>query len=700
MRITQITKGIMLLLFLLCFFGLSAQEADTTAWSVEIENIVVTAQFAPTHSSNALHRIKTIDLKTFQNKGISNLENLLQHELNIRVSQDMILGSSINLQGMSGQNIKVMIDGVPVIGRVGGNIDLSQVSLYNIERIEIIEGPLSVNYGTNALGGVINLISKKSQLKKYNFKLNSTFESTSEKLLNLSLGIRVIPKVLARIEGSYSDFDGFNSSEIEEEGYERTFQWNPKIKKNLSGLLRYNFGSDGQIIYKSGYFKENIENAGVKKRLVFKPYAFDEYYTTDRFDNSLFIESTLLKSYYLNTTLANNNFKRQKDVLRIDFDNDLQENILDEQDTSIFNSWVFRPVIASKFVNSKVNFQFGFDVNYEQGYSARIQDENFEKKNYSAIGDYATFTSIKYQMFSNFDIQTGLRVAINSKFKTPLIPSVNIKYKLFNGLVFRSSYARGFRAPTLKELFFYFVDSNHFIIGNPDLEPEVSDNFQLAMDWLILKEPVRLNFSTMAFYNDIRNKIDLYDFVEVDGKIVPAGQLGQSTTDFAYFNQERFKSMGLNFALKLKVSNFKSELGFAPIGRYNIISDEVDNVDPFSYVLESNADLSYTLQKQNLSFHFYIKHNNKLLRYFVDYDDNDVAFTNQTELQGYYLADFNMVKKFWKDKIHFNFGVKNIFDVKNINFTDSTGGTTTSEGQFPVAKGRKYHFGIIFRLDY
>lgn len=693
-------KGIMSILFLLCFFESSSQKIDSSAWNIDLEDIVVTAQFAPTHSSNALHKIRTIDVKTFQNRGIADLENLLQHELNIRISQDMILGSSINLQGMSGQNIKVMIDGVPVIGRVGDNIDLSQISLHNIERVEIIEGPLSVNYGTNALGGVINLISKKSQLKKYDFKLNSTYESTSEKLLNLGLGIRLHPRFLTRIEGSFSDFDGFNSFDIEDEEKKRTFQWNPKVKKNLSGLLRYNFGSDGKVIFKSGYFKEDIENLGPKKRLVFKPYAFDEYYKTDRFDNSIFIESTLLKSYYLNTTIANNYFKRQKEVVRFDFEENLIENIPNEQDTSVFDAWVFRPVLASKFEKSKINFQVGFDFNYEQGFSRRIKDDSFEKKDYSAIGDYAIFASIKYHPLKQLDLQIGLRKAKNTKFKTPLIPSLNIKYKLTDRLILRTSYAIGFRAPTLKELFLYFVDSNHFIIGNSDLKPELSDNHQIGLDWNILKRKnINLSFSTLAFYNDIEDKIDLYDFVEIDGELVPAAKVGKSTTDFAYFNQERFKSMGMNFALKFLTNNIKAEFGFAPIGRYNISSVEIDNIDPFSYVLESNADLSYTFPKQKLSFHFYIKHNNKLIRYYVDYDENEVAFTNQTELEGYFMADFNIVKKFWKDKIQLNLGVKNIFDIKNINYSESSNNVNTFESQSPVAKGRKWHAGIIFNFN-
>merc|ERR1711965_356759 len=91
------------------------------------------------------------------------LKDVLVNQNNIRVAQDNVLGSSMSLQGMSGQNIKILIDGIPVIGRLNGNIDISQINLNTIERIEIIEGPLSVNYGTDALAGTINLISQKNK---------------------------------------------------------------------------------------------------------------------------------------------------------------------------------------------------------------------------------------------------------------------------------------------------------------------------------------------------------------------------------------------------------------------------------------------------------------------------------------------------------------------------------------------------------
>src|SRR5690606_8167852 len=111
------------------------------------------------------------------------------NENNLRISQDGVLGSSLSIMGVSGENIKIMIDGVPIIGRLDGSIDLSQISLNDIERIEIIEGPLSTVYGTNALGGTINLITKKDGLKKWSVQPGVYYESSGQYNSDIQLSL-------------------------------------------------------------------------------------------------------------------------------------------------------------------------------------------------------------------------------------------------------------------------------------------------------------------------------------------------------------------------------------------------------------------------------------------------------------------------------------------------------------------------------
>ncbi|MBK7944011.1 MAG: TonB-dependent receptor [Flavobacteriales bacterium] len=127
-----------------------------------LEPFVVTGQYAPGSVEGAVQKLRVIDAQRIRRMAANNLGDALRNQLNIRLSQDNLLGSSLSMQGLGGENVKVLIDGVPVTGRQNGNVDLSQLDLTGIERIELVEGPLSVSYGTNALAGTINLITKKS----------------------------------------------------------------------------------------------------------------------------------------------------------------------------------------------------------------------------------------------------------------------------------------------------------------------------------------------------------------------------------------------------------------------------------------------------------------------------------------------------------------------------------------------------------
>ena len=102
---------------------------------------MVTGQLNPTAKNNAIQDIIIINNKTIKSNLFNNLGDLLKYQSNFTLSNDNILGSSILMQGVSGQNVKILIDGIPVIGRLNGNIDVSQINLSNIDKIEIIKGP-------------------------------------------------------------------------------------------------------------------------------------------------------------------------------------------------------------------------------------------------------------------------------------------------------------------------------------------------------------------------------------------------------------------------------------------------------------------------------------------------------------------------------------------------------------------------------
>ena len=101
----------------------------------DMNEVVVTAQYAPQRVDKSIYKVKVINSRQIEQKAANNLTDLLSSELNIRISQDGALGSSMSLQGLSGEHVKFLVDGVPVIGRMNGNIDIDQLNLYNFYHI-------------------------------------------------------------------------------------------------------------------------------------------------------------------------------------------------------------------------------------------------------------------------------------------------------------------------------------------------------------------------------------------------------------------------------------------------------------------------------------------------------------------------------------------------------------------------------------
>ncbi len=668
---------------------LSAQESDSLSiWLLDLEDVVVTAQYAPTDSRSAVHDIQTIKRETIEKRGATNLEQLLQQEASIRINQDLILGSSMSLLGLDGQNVKIMIDGVPVIGRQDGNIDLSQLNLQNIERVEIVEGPLSVNYGTDALAGVINLITKKSQLCQTEIGLNGQYESRGENSYSGFAGFRFGKNLLLHLNGGYDHFDGYSEDTL------RSVLWNPKEQWYGDASLRYQFGESQQIRYSINYFDEIVTNLGEVRRPQFKPYAFDDEYHTTRLGHSLLQEGEIGKKYYLQSTLAYNHFRRQKNSIRTNFEENTQEEIPGQQDTAIFQSATFRTTFASRYRESPLNFQVGLDFRYDNAQGQRIQDTLSKKEGFSQIGDYAIFTSLKYDPTAKITLEGGLRYAYNTRYDAPMIPSLHLKYDPHQNWTIRASYGKGFRSPDLKELFFNFIDVNHFIIGNPNLKAEKSDNLQASLSF----KKGKFSAGLKGFYNSIQDKIELYEYIETSEGLIPA--VDTSTLQYAYFNQDVYKTRGGSMQLKFQHKNFLISTSLTLIGYYNPESELFSEVNEFSYAWEWASELSYFVPRYTLSFSLFTRQNDRRFSYFPELDEEGNTIARQREIKGFTMVDFSMSKRFWKEKIKLTAGVKNLLGVQQVSVFGSSGGGphSGSTGNVPISPGRNFFVNLSLRL--
>jgi len=671
---------------------LSQDPADTLAWSIDLEDVVVTAQYAPTDSRNAIQDIRVIKRELIERRGANNLAQLLQQEPSIRIQQDVVLGSSLSLGGISGQNVKILLDGVPIIGRQGGNIDLSQINLQNIERIEIVQGPLGVSYGTDALGGVIHLISKKSQLKPLSIGLNTQWESRGENSLGGHLGWRWKDKLLWQFKAGQDRFSGYSEDST------RSVLWNPKKQWFATASLGIQLGEEQSLRYTFNYFDEQVDNLGNVRRPQFKPYAFDDRYQTLRQDHALGFQGDIAKHHYFKAVAAFNAFTRHKNTFRNNLEEGTLEEELGQQDSSFFDSYMLRATLASRYIDHPFNFQLGIDLRNDQAKGKRISDPESGRSNFSRLGDYAVFGTLRYRLSENLTVETGLRYAYNTKYESPLIPSFNLKYSWNPNWILRGAYGRGFRSPDLKELFFEFVDVNHYIIGNPNLQAEQADNVQFNLQYLAGKNQNKWSAKLSGFYNRIQDKIELFEFIESSSGITPATDT--STLQFAYFNQAVYKTQGIQLQWSGRYKAFHWQMGSAMIGYYNPLSSSEPNVTAFSYAYEWNTECRYLWEKPQLNASVFLRYNDRQITFYPDTDNNGNTIARQRTQKGFWMLDGSIqLPKWWKKRIQLTTGVRNILNVQAVQQNGSAGSVHSGgTGTIPVSPGRS--FFVRLNLDF
>ncbi|MGD1847686.1 MAG: TonB-dependent receptor plug domain-containing protein [Salibacteraceae bacterium] len=310
--------------------------------------VVVTAQYEPGSSEDAVHVVRVIDREKIDHMAAVSLDDVLSNALNIRLSQDNVLGSRMSMQGISGRNVKILVDGIPMIGRQDGNLDLSQINLQDIERIEVVEGPLSVNFGTDALAGTINLITRKGGREKIGIRSTTYQETIGTYNQNLSVNFNH-KNLFARVSGTRNFFDGWNPgddhmfSPPERSADEtRVQQWKPREQWLGSALVGWR-GTTSEVSYQFRYFEETIKNRGFPR----PPYgesAFDDQYITRRTDHGINYKTTITDNIRFSAVAGYNHYEREKNTFLTDLTTLGQSLSAAEgsQDTSVFELWMSR----------------------------------------------------------------------------------------------------------------------------------------------------------------------------------------------------------------------------------------------------------------------------------------------------------------------------------------------------------------------
>ncbi len=605
--------------------------------AANIDDVVVTGQYNAGSAKASVYNMEVYTEKDFREKGATNLREALEGSLNIDMSQDAIFGSGLSLQGIPGEGVKIMVDGVPLVGRQNGVLDLSQVNLSNIERVEIIKGPMSAIYGSDAMGGVVNLITKTNQTEKYDINLKGYYESVGQYNVSLNGGVH-LGKSQVFVSAGRNFFGGYSVVDTE-----RHKDWLPKEQ----------YFADAKYIYTTGKFKISAGLSFFRELMLDRgnrepntTYAFDEHLLTFRPVGTLAATIPIKDYSKIDLLLAYSGYVNFVNYYKKDLVT-LAENVIYDpgqpQDTSIYHDIVGRAVYTLTARNRIVSCQFGVDINQE--YTVQNTLSNGKQQ----MGDYAVFGSVLIKPVIGLDIQPALRFGYNTKFNTPLIPSINIKYDIDNHFSVRASYGIGYRAPSLQELYLDFHDSNHNINGNDSLRPEKGNSVNLDLTYRIQHGKHSFKLNPSGFFNKITNKID-YLLINASS----------SPQVYEEFNLNQYTNAGGELSAEYKWDRLSIGSGLT----YTWYKISITGTSPtYINAPATTAKVSYLIPKAEVKVIVMYKYTGRTpLSAFAGGNETEYGTRNP-----FNTLDVSLSRDFWKDRIQLTCGGKNLFNVNSLN---------------------------------
>lgn len=655
------------------------------------EVVVVTGQYGPQSMKDAVYKVRSISAEKIKLRAPTNIQQILNTEFGFRFTNDLTLGvSNVEMMGMSGRNVKILLDGVPLVDRSDLKEGLNQIDINTVERIEIVEGPMSVVYGTDALAGVINIITKGKTGYRFGVSARVQEETVGNEYEALN-GLGSHNKNIslnwqkdgwnAMLGFSNNTFGGWKVPEktaTRDEVNGLQF-WKPKDQYLAN--IRFGFSNDElNIWYRSDYANEDITaRGGINPNYT----VVTQSYITNRLNNQLHADWRLNNKMSLTMVGGYTDLRRKTTTELYDFATELESltNGDGEQDLAKFNATLFRGTLQYKLSNA-ISLQPGIEINREGAAGQRI-------KGSPVINDFAFFASAEIIPFKALKLRPGLRFINNSVYNAPAaVPSLNAMVNLTNHLDLRLGYGRGFRAPALRELYFDFFDASHSIMGNENLKAEKSNSFDGSLTWsAIRKDKIRLISTFAGFYNDFFDRIEY-------------GQFEQNPNITTLININRYKTTGFSLDNTLNYKDLQLNFGISYIGRYNDLTDGNFQMDvpKFSWTPEYFSNLIYTLTKLKGALSLAFKHSGSRPSYQVTTTQPNNPIL--VKIGSFTWADL-LLNKTINKYLALNVGIKNLFDVTQLTNSAATSGGVHSSGggAVPYSYGRSYVFGLTFNWN-
>jgi len=436
-----------------------------------LEEIVVTATRTPHLVKDLPVSVTVVNRTEIEDSKAEDVGEVLNTLPGVKINSYGSMGSVISpsIRGSSAEQTLILLDGKPLNLGASGLYDLSLISIEMVERIEVLRGPASALYGANALGGVINIITRNIPEKPPFFTSHLQYGSFNTTLLSFCGG-RKFERFGYLLGGqyNYSDGDRENSGD-EENHFFGKFTWDLNKNSSLtlsSGFDRQDLGVPGSTVY-------GLTPLAIQK-------------TTGDWQDILY------------------NFvgERGEFTARLYFNH----NKLHYQNPAYFTDSTIK------------NGQTGFEV--QQNYSPNethlltlggnyIKDEVRSESTGDHAPEREAFFIQDQITFGKATLVLGGRVDDHSVYGTEFSPRIAARYALSEDTTLRSSLGKAYRAPTVNELYWYEDWGwGAGMFGNKDLKPEKGINYDLGVEHKFSKD---LSATITYFRNDVKDLISWVD---------------------------------------------------------------------------------------------------------------------------------------------------------------------------------------------
>ena len=448
---------------------------DSVCRQFDLNEVVVTGTRTPKFLKDTPIQTRVINARELARLDATNVQDLLQQELpGVEFSYAMNQQTHLNFSGFGGQGVLFLVDGERLAGETMDDVDFTRLNMDNVERIEIVKGAASALYGSNATGGVINIITKRNR-QLWTLNVNARYAKHNEQRYGASWGLnsKHWNNMLSAHFNRMDNYDVHSAANPVTRIISTVYgDKTVNLKEQLTWSPVSNFSLTGRAGY---FFRETVRSAD-------QPERYRDFSGGLRMNWQISDADDLQASYAFDQ-YDKSDYQR---ITRLDI----------RDYSNVQNS--FRLLYNHTFGGGDV-LTVGSDLLHDYLYNTNLEGETRKQDSWDLFAQY------DWRLNDQWELVGALRYDYFSDGKdSHLTPKLNVCYKPLRNLAIRAGYGMGFRAPTLKEKYYNFDMSGIWIVeGNEHLKSEVSHNFNLSAEYT----KGHYNYTASIYYNKVKNKL-------------------------------------------------------------------------------------------------------------------------------------------------------------------------------------------------